>query len=189
MRKLKLQVQISVDGYVAGPNGEMDWMVWGQDTGLEAYVNALTDSIDTILLGRNMTDGFVKYWTHVVDNQPESREFAFAKKMVETPKVVFTKTLEQSPWANTSLAKGNLEDEVNQLKNQEGDDIIVYGGSTFVSSLIAAGLIDEYHLFVNPVALGSGMSIFGEVKEWLKLTLVKSQAFDCGEVVLCYVPR
>lgn len=190
MRKLKLQVQISVDGYVAGPNGEMDWMVLGEwDSDLEAYVNTITDASDTILMGRKMTDGFVTYWTDVVNNQPESPEFTFARKMVDKPKVVFTKTLEESPWANTTLAKGNLTDEIDRLKNQEGNDMIVYGGASFVSSLIEAGLIDEYHLFVNPVALGRGMTIFGDLKETLNLTLVKSQAFASGEVVLCYQPK
>jgi dihydrofolate reductase len=181
---------MTVDGYVAGPNGEMDWMVLGEwDSGLEAYVNGLTDSSDTILLGRKMTDGFVNYWTDVVDNQPESREFPFARKMVDKPKVVFTKTLEASPWANTTLAKGDLVDEINQLKNQEGEDMIVYGGAEFVSSLIEAELIDEYHLFVNPVAIGSGMTIFGDSERRLNLTLVKAQTFNSGEVVLCYQPK
>ena len=190
MRKLKLQVQMTVDGFVGGPNGEMDWMILGEwDSDLEAYVFAFTDSADTILLGRKMTEGFVSYWTDIVDNQPESPEFSFAKKMVDKPKVVFTKTLEASPWANTILAKGNLIDEINRLKNQEGNDIIVYGGAGFVSSLIEARLIDEYHLFVNPVALGKGMTIFGDLKETLNLTLVKSQVFNSGEVVLCYQPK
>ena len=190
MRKLKLQVQVSVDGFVAGPKGELDWMVLGEwDSDLEAYVYAFTDSSDTILLGRKMTEGFVNYWTDIVDNQPDSPEFTFAKKMVDKPKVIFTKTLEESSWANTILAKGNLADEIDRLKNQEGSDMIVYGGASFVSSLIEAGLIDEYHLFVNPVALGRGMTIFGDLKEMLNLTLVKSQAFASGEVVLCYQPK
>ncbi len=189
MRKLKLQVQMSLDGYVGGPNGELDWMTWQWDSELEAYVNALTDASDTILLGRKMTDGFVNYWTDVVNNQPESREYPFAKKMVDTPKVVFTKTVENSGWQNTTLAKGDLTEEVNQLKNQDGEDIIVYGGAGFVSSLIRAGLIDEYHLFINPTAIGNGMTIFGQVEGEKNLTLVKSQAFDCGIVVLSYTPK
>jgi len=189
MRKLKLQVQITVDGYVAGPNGEMDWMNFTQDDALEAYVNALTDSADTILLGRKMTDGFVNYWTDVVTNQPESREFAFAQKMVDTPKVVFTKTLTQSPWANTVLATGDLVDEINTLKRQDGKGILVYGGATFVSALIEHGLIDEYHLFVNPTAIGDGMPIFGQLNHNLPLTLVTATPFSCGEVVLQYRPK
>lgn len=136
-----------------------------------------------------MTDGSVNYWTDVVNNQPDSREYFFAKKMVDKPKVVFTKTLEASLWANTILAKGNLVDEINQLKNQEGEDTLVYGGAEFVSSLIGARLIDEYHLFVNPVAIGSGMTIFGDLEERVNLTLVKSQAFDSGDVVFCYQPK
>ena len=189
MRKLKLQVQITVDGYVAGPNGEMDWMNFTWDSDTDAYINALTDSSDTILLGRKMTDGFVNYWTDVVNNQPESREFAFAKKMVDKPKVVFTKTLEQSVWANTVVATGDLVDEINTLKKQDGKDILVYGGATFVSALIKHGLIDEYHLFVNPTAIGTGMSIFGQLDQNLPLTLVNATPFACGEAVLHYEPK
>lgn len=186
MRKLKLQVQMTIDGYVSGPDGEMDWMNFAQDDALETYINALTDGSDTILLGRKMTDGFVSYWTDVATNQPESREFAFARKMVDTPKVVFTKTLTESVWDNTVLATGDLADEINTLKKQDGKDIIVYGGATFVSALIRHGLIDEYHLFVNPTAIGSGMSIFGQLERNLPLRLVRATPFACGEVVLHY---
>lgn len=184
MRKLKLQVQISIDGYIAGPNGEMDWMVWNVDARLSEYINSITDTSGTILLGRKMTDGFVTYWTNVLTN-PESPEYSFAKKMVNIPKVVFTKTLKKSEWENTSLATGDLTKEINGLKQQEGKDIIVYGGANFVSNLIEANLIDEYHLFINPAALGNGrgMSIFNSRTN---LKLVKSQAYECGIVVLVY---
>ncbi len=188
MRKLKLQVQMSVDGYVAGPNGEMDWMTWDMDDKLSAYINAITDASDTILLGRKMTDGFVSYWENVVNNQPESAEFSFAKKMVDTPKVVFTKTLEKSEWNNAKIAKGDLVDEIKKLKNQEGKDIIVYGGATLVSNLIKHGLIDEYHLFINPAAIGCGMTIFKALEQKLNLKLIKATPCDCGIVVLCYEP-
>ncbi len=93
-------------------------------------------------------------------NQPDSLEFPLAKKLVDTPKIVFTKTLEKSNWDNTTLAKGNLTDEINTLKNQSGKDIIVYGGAGFVSSLIKGNLLDEYNFVVNPTALGKGMTIF-----------------------------
>jgi dihydrofolate reductase len=189
MRKLKLQVQMSVDGFVASPKGELDWMTWNFDDKLIQYINALTDTSDTILLGRKMTDGFVSYWENVVNNQPESPEFSFAKKMVDIPKVVFTKTLEKSEWNNTELAKGNLVDEINKLKNQDGKDIIVYGGATFVSALIKAGLIDEFHLFINPVAIGNGMAIFKELDHTQNMTLVKALPFDCGIVMLNYEPN
>lgn len=189
MRKLKLQVQLSVDGYVAGPNGEMDWMVWDTDQESEAYVNALADTSDTILLGRKMTEGFVNYWTDIVDHKPESPEFSFAQKMVNTPKVVFTKTMEESPWNNTVLAKGDLTQEITRLKGQAGKDIIVYGGATFVSALIKTGLIDEFHLIINPVVIGKGMTIFSELNGKQALVLVKSIPFNFGVVVLHYEPK
>lgn len=182
MKKLKLQVQMTVDGFVAGPNGELDWMTWSWDDGMAMYVNELTDSIDTILLGRKMTDGFVKYWKNTVSD-PANPEYSFGRKMIDTPKVVFSKTLEKSEWDNTEIAKGNLADEVNKLKNQNGKDIIVYGGASFVSSLIKDGLIDEYYLFINPVSIGRGMAIF---KDKINLKLIKSQAFNCGVMVLNY---
>ena len=188
LRKLKLQVQMSVDGYIAGPNGEMDWLVWNWDDKLKEYVNGLTESVDTILLGRKMTEGFISYWSDVM-TKPDDPWYAFAKRMIEIPKVVFTKTLNKSQWINTDIATGDLTDEVNKLKRREGKDIIVYGGASFDSSLIKAGLIDEFHLFVNPAAIGNGMTIFKELNEMLKFTLAKSITFDCGVVLLRYEPK
>ncbi len=188
MRKLKLQMQMTIDGFVAGPNGEMDWMMSeDEDDEAKNRVNELIDSSDTILMGRKMTEGFVNYWTSVLEN-PESPEYAFAKKMVDTPKVVFTKTLDESPWANTVLAKGDLLEEVNRLKNQTGKDILVYGGADFVSSLIKENLIDEYNFFINPTAIGRGMTIFGKLEDKsLSLKLNRSQSYNYGMVVNTYL--
>ena len=188
MRKLKLQMNTTIDGFVAGPNGELDWMIL-DDNDENNYANDLIDSSDTILMGRKMTDEFVKYWTDVVENQPESSWYEFAKKMVDTPKVVFTKTLDESPWANTTLAKGDLVDEVNQLKKQSGKDILAYGGAGFASSLIKENLIDEYYFFVNPVAIGKGKEIFNRVNETFKLKLIKSQSLESGVILQCYEPK
>lgn len=190
MRKLKLQVQMTIDGFVAGPNGELDWMSFQPwDDQLTAFVNELTDSSDTILMGRNMTDGFVNYWEGVVNSGPENPEFTFAQKMVNTPKVVFSRTLTQSVWNNTTVARGDLADEVNRLKRLPGKDIIVYGGATFVSSLIQHGLIDEFYLCINPAAIGKGMPIFAALDHRQHLTLVNATPFDSGEVVLHYKPK
>jgi dihydrofolate reductase len=193
MRKLKLQVQMSLDGFIAGPNGEMDWMVWNWDDKLKNYVFEFTETVDTIILGRKMTDGFVSYWSDVMtkpdDPSSVDRSHAFAKKMIETPKVVFTKTLKKSQWTNTDVATGDLTDEITKLKMQKGKDIVVYGGASFDSSLIKAGLIDEFHLFINPAAIGSGMTIFKDLNETQKFNLVKAEAFDCGIVELHYEPN
>jgi dihydrofolate reductase len=185
LRKLKLQVQMSVDGYIAGPNGEMDWLVWNWDDKLKEYVNELTESVDSILLGRKMAEGFISHWSDVM-TKPDHPDYTFAKKMIEIPKVVFTKTLNKSEWVNTDIATGDLTDEINKLKRQNGKDIIVYGGASFDSSLIKAGLIDEFYLFVNPAAIGNGITIFKDLNEMLKFTLAKSIPFDCGVVLLHY---
>ena len=188
MRKLKLQMQITVDGFVAGPNGELDWMTFGTDDKLSDRINELTDSSDTILLGRKMTDEFVDYWTSILEN-PDSPEYSFAKKMVNTPKVVFSKTITESKWANTILANGDIVEEVEKLKNKDGKDILVYGGAEFVSNLIKNNLIDEYHFFVNPVAIGKGMEIFGNLEAKMNLKLISTESFDCGETEFIYEPQ
>jgi dihydrofolate reductase len=185
LRKLRLQVQISVDGCIAGPNGEMDWMVGLLDDELIKYSYKITEPVDTILLGRKMTDVFISYWLNVL-NKPDDPRYAFSKKMIETPKVVFTKTLNKSTWINTDIATGNLIEEVSMIKSQNGGVIIVYGGASFDSSLIKEKLIDEFYLFINPVAIGNGMPIFKDLNETQKYTLIESKAFECGIVLLRY---
>jgi dihydrofolate reductase len=188
MRKLKLQVQMTVDGYIAGPNGEMDWITFNWDDELKNYVTALTEPVDCIVLGRKLAQGFIPHWASVAAD-PDHEEYTAGIKFTDTPKVVFSKTLDESEWDNTVLAKGDLVDEITKLKNQAGQDIIAYGGATFVSNLIKHGLIDELHLFVNPTAIGNGMAIFEELDSKQKLRLVKSIPFDCGIVVLNYEPK
>jgi dihydrofolate reductase len=186
MKKLKLQMQMSVDGFVAGPNGELDWMTFNHDDKILQFINELTDTSDTILLGRKMTDGFVNYWEDVVNNQPDSPEFSFAKKMVDIPKVVFSKTLEKSTWNNTTLAKGDLAEEIAKLKKQNGKDLIVYGGAGFVSSLIKSGHIDEFNFFINPIMIHQGMRIFDLLDHRQKLTPLGATAYESGVTVLRY---
>lgn len=183
MRKLKLQMQQTVDGYVAGINGELDWMQFEMDDELLQFISSLTDTSDTILLGRKMTVGFINYWEDVVNNQPDSPEFSFAEKMVNTPKIVFSKTLKSISGKNTTLENGDLVTAINQLKNKSGKDILVYGGANFVSSLLKNDLIDELNLFINPIAIGKGMEIF---VDRTNLKLLNAKAFKCGEVVLQY---
>ncbi len=179
MRKLKLQVQITVDGFIAGPNGEMDWTVRDWDVELKHYVGEITRPVDCIVLGRKLAQGFIPYWA----SHPEQEG---AEKFNSTPKVVFTKTLEESIWPDTTLAKGDLVEEITRLKTMDGKDIIAYGGASFVSALIKHGLIDEYHFFVNPVAIGTGLPIFRELDTRLSLSLVNATTFACGIVVLKY---
>jgi dihydrofolate reductase len=119
-------------------------------------------------------------------NKPDYPWYAFAKKMIETPKVVFTKTVNKSRWINTDIATGDLIEEVSKIKSQNGMDIVVYGGASFDSSLIKEKLIDEFYLFINPVAIGNGMTIFKDLNETQKYTLIESKAFESGKVLLRY---
>lgn len=183
MRKLKLQMQITVDGFVAGPEGQLDWMTWNMDEPLIGFINHLTDTSDTILLGRGMTSGFVNYWENV---KPDSPEYAFAQKMVGYPKIVFSRTTKKVDGKNVRVENGPLVEAVNKLKAQPGKDIIVYGGAGFVSSLIESGLIDELHLFVNPVAIGQGLRIFSRRTP---LMLTGSVRYASGIVVDSYTAR
>ena len=186
MRKLKLHMQITVDGFVAGQNGELDWMTFNQDDRLKEFTNELVDTSDTILLGRKMTDGFIAHWENVVDTQAETPGYSLAKKMVDYHKVVFSKTLTSVTGRNTVVENGDLATAVGKLKNKSGKDIVVYGGADFVSSLIKEGLVDELNLFVNPVMINSGMRIFDSLDHRQKLTLISATAYECGITVLRY---
>jgi dihydrofolate reductase len=193
MRKLKLQVQATVDGYICGLNGELDFMTWNWDDAIKKYVNDVTDSIDMILMGRKMAPGFMEYWTNTVKD-PANPEHEFGKKMMSTPKVVFSKTLDKSfaqtsGWQNTIINNGDLVVEVKKLKEEEGKDIIAYGGAGFDASLIRENLVDEYYLFVNPAVLGEGLSIFKDSHGKRDLELVNSVKFDSGIVLLNYKPK
>ena len=186
MRKLKLQMQITTDGFVAGPKGQLSWMTTeAGDERLIRFITHLTDTSDTILMGRKMTPGFVQYWEAVL-TKPDSPEYTFAKKMVDMPKIVFSKTVTQIPGKNVRVENGDLREAVTRLKGQPGKDIVVYGGASFVSSLIKAGLIDELNLFVNPVAIGDGMRVFHAETP---MRLIGSTAYPSGVVVSTYQPR
>ena len=187
MRKLKLQVQMTIDGFVAGPNGELDWMwISGErDEAIFQKVIELADSCDTILLGRKMTPGFIEYWENVVDNIPDSQEQPLAQRMVSMRKIVFSHTLKAINGRNLEVVNADLATAVQALKHESGKDIMVYGGASFVSSLISLDLIDEYYIFRNPVAIGDGLSIFMERKP---LKLESSIAYKSGKTVNKYLP-
>ena len=183
MRKLKLQMQMTIDGFVAGPEGQLDWMTTEMDEKQLAVLQELTTSMDTILLGRKMTDGFTNYWESVVNNQPDSPEYPYAKIFVDTPKIIFSKTIESVSGKNAMVENGDLVEAVNKLKNLEGKDIIVYGGASFVSELIKNNLIDELNLFINPTAIGDGLRIFNDR---FKFKLVKSVSAGNGVIINTY---
>lgn len=192
MRKLKLQMQITIDGFVAGPNGEQDWVFLSgkqdPDT-LQKIIGFgvdLATSCDTLLMGRKLAaSGFCSYWENVADNQPDNPWHPLAQLIADHRKIAFSHSETSLPGRNLEVENGDLATVIQSLKKQPGKDILVYGGADFVSSLVSFNLIDEYYLVVNPVAIGSGLSIFKERKV---LELESSIAFKHGKVINKYLP-
>jgi dihydrofolate reductase len=188
-------MQISLDGFAAAANGNLEWAIWNYsgpwkwDDELKKYHIAMTASMDCILLSGKMADnGFIDHWTAIA-NDSGHEQAVFAKNIVTAQKVIISRTLDASRWENTLLVRGGLVSEVNKLKEKSGKDIIVYGGVSFVAALMKARLIDEYHFVVNPTILGKGLSIFKKSGAPLKLSSVSARAYPCGATVLIYSSR
>lgn len=198
MRKLKLQVQITVDGYVGGPDGDHDWRIWNWDDKLKEFAYPLRDVCDTILLGRKMAETFIPHFEDTVNNlqaknadKALDEKFAYANRMVSMPKIVFSKTMKTFEGKNVSVENGDLVTAIKNLKSRkvsgkEGKDMIVYGGAGFVSSLIKEGLIDEFNFFVNPVMINKGLRIFDLLEHRQKLSPISATAYECGISVLIF---
>jgi dihydrofolate reductase len=154
MRRLKLQMQVSIDGMVGVQRGHhFNW-----DEEVRQYSIANATNVDCILLGRKTAAGFIPHWKSVAAN-PKDPDCEIGTLITNIPKVVFSRTCRKSEWPNATVANGEIADYVNQLKRQTGKDLLVYGRSSFVASLIERNLIDEYHLLLNPVVLGTGVTI------------------------------
>ena len=143
-------------------------------------------NVDSILLGRNTAEGFIPYWAEVAKNpNPNDINSRLGKPLTDIPKVVFSNGLKSNKWDNTTIINGDITEEINHLKKNEGKDIIVYGGNSFVSSLVKHKLIDEFYLLVNPLAISSDEPILKFINSNLQLTLKESKPFSCGTVLLC----
>jgi dihydrofolate reductase len=194
MRKLILQMQMSVDGYVGADGDGMDWQVWNfgdewdWDDELKRDFNATFQAIDCILLSRKMIEqGYLNHWGRAAVNHSADPHYAFAKKIVDIEKVVLTNKPVNRTWARATIAGGDFVEAALALKRQKGENIIAFGGAGFASSLVAAGLVDEIQLYVNPATLGRGRSIFrGPPNEARKLKLLGSKSYSCGMVVNRY---
>jgi dihydrofolate reductase len=192
MRKLKLEMQVSLDGFAIDAANAGGWAVWQWDDewpwdqGLRDHHTELLTNSDTILLSRQMVeDGFIDHWDEMA-GRPDNPQHAFAKPISEMRKVIFSASIRQIDKPHCEFARGDLVDEVMARKNEAGKDMIVYGGPTFVSSLMEAGLIDEVHLMVNPTALGRGVSPFKNLTHHVELRPTLARRFDCGVVSLAY---
>ena len=181
---------MSLDGFVSGPNGELDWTTKDEDEMGKYLINDLLTTVDTNLIGRNLFQGFQSYWPAQVTNKEIPKELAdFAKWLDDSPKVVYSKTLKTTDWKNSRIISGDLKDEVTKLKQQPGGDIVVFGGARMSASLAGLNLIDEYRFKLEPVVIGAGKALFKDVKEKMKLKLINSKNFASGVQVLYYLPK
>jgi dihydrofolate reductase len=181
VRKVIVSNLISLDGFIAGPNGEIDWHRVDEEH--NEYAADMLNSVDTLLFGRVTYQLMASYWP----TPPAIKEDAIiAGKMNSLAKIVFSTTLERVDWKNSRLLKGNMVEEVTKLKQQPGKDMMIFGSSSIVSALTPPGLIDEYRLIVNPVILGSGTPEFTGIKDRLHLQLLEARAFRIGTVLLRY---
>ncbi len=184
MRKVIVSEMITLDGFFAGPDGDINWHVVDEDFNRLAI--DLLSSVDTLLFGRVTYELMVSYWP---TEAAATDDPIIAEKMNTLPKVVFSKTLEKvewGEWKNARLVKEDLREEIAKLKQEPGKDMVLFGSGEIVSALAQSGLIDEYLLFVAPVVLESGIPLFQGIKERIKLQLVNVQNLSSGVVRLHY---
>jgi dihydrofolate reductase len=192
MRKLILQMQTSVDGYVGRAGGGPEWQVWDWGTepawtdALLARFNRFFEEADCILLSSRIAGGYLDHWTEMARKFSRNSPFAFAHRIVEMRKIVFSKSGHDVTGPNVEMAKLSLAAEVAALKRERGGNIIAFGGAGFAAALIAEGLVDEFQFYVNPVVLGDGLSIFKKSAVDSALKLVDTEAYACGIAVTRY---
>lgn len=186
MRKVIVAMQVTLDGFIEGPNGELDWaMAEDEETWKDHF--DLMRSIDTILLGRVMYPAYEKYWLAAPTDPSSTRnEIEYARLADKMQKIVFSKTLEKVEWKTTRIVKDNIKEEILKMKQQPGKDMVLLGGAGLVSTFMNLGLIDEYHFLVNPLVLGGGKPLFKDVTERHKLKLMDTKTFKSGKVALHY---
>jgi dihydrofolate reductase len=187
MRKVIVTMWVSLDGFISGPNDDMSWVMVDDEMG--QYEDDTVSAADTLILGRVTYQSFAGAWPYVPDNPAASGgEKEYARKLNSMRKVVFSRTLEAVEWNNSTLFPEINPDDVAQLKQGEGKNIVIYGSASVIQTLTALGLIDEYQLLVHPVLLGGGKRLFREGGAKTALRLVETKTFGSGVVRLSYQP-
>ena len=184
MRKVIFSIPISLDGYIEGPQRELDWVIADDD--LHDYFSNLLEKADLMLCGRVTYELMVNYWpTATTDPSLPKGMVRFANTINPMQKIVFSKTLKNAGW-NTQVADALIPGEIRKMKAQPGRDIILGGGASLIQAFIKEGLVDEVQLLVQPVTIGSGKALFGGIDNRFKLEILGSQPLPSGVVALCY---
>jgi dihydrofolate reductase len=188
MRKVIVSEFLTLDGVMEDPGGAESFehggwsMKFNDPEGMCFKLDELMDA-DAMLLGRVTYEGFAAAWPKMKD------EAGFAEKMNGMAKYVVSSTLTEASWNNSTMIRGDLREQVERLKAQEGRDILVAGSCTLAGGLMALDLIDEYRLMVHPIALGSGKRLFGELKRPITFDLAEARPLATGSLILVYRPR
>jgi dihydrofolate reductase len=186
MRKIISFMHVSLDGFVAGPNGEMDWIKVDQE--IFDFVGKRISEGDTALYGRVTYQMMEDYWPTAADSPVATKhDIEHSKWYANVHKVVLSKTMKDADLSNTTVISENLAERINEIKQQAGSEILLFGSPSATHALMKLNLIDGYWLFVNPMILGQGIPLFANIKEKTKLNLMSTRPFTCGVTELNYM--
>lgn len=185
-RRLYVSMIVSLDGFIAGPDGNLDWFLDG-DPVFEQYCDEMIDSVGLALYGRKSYELMVSYWPDAEAKPRSAADRMFARKMNALPKVVLSTTLKSASWNNTRVIGGDVGAAIAAMKREAGKPIVAWAGASLVSTLSKLDLVDEYRLLVHPVVLGAGIRLWDGVPAQ-KLQLVRSTQLGSALAVLCYEP-
>lgn len=180
-RKVILFNMVTLDGFMAGPGGNIDWH--NVDEAFNQFAIAQLDEVGSLLFGRVTYELMASYWPTAAAIADDTE---VANRMNQLSKVVFSRTLDQAAWQNTQLVKGDAVKAVSALKQQPGKDLFVFGSANLAATLIENDLIDEFRVMVNPVVLGGGTPLFQRIRQPLNLKLLNTRPFQNGNVLLYY---
>ena len=188
MRKVCLLAHVSLDGYLGGENGEMDWIT--HDDEIFQYVTDHFQSVDTCLYGRVVYQMMEGYWPTVAKNPNATKlELQHANWVESIQKIVFSTTLEKVEWKNTRLIKTEVAEEISKLKNQSGKKMMIFGSPRLTHSFLEIGCIDEFLININPVILGKGLPLFKNIQERMNLELLNIRIFKSDVVGLHFAKK
>jgi dihydrofolate reductase len=175
MRKVILSMMVSLDGYIEGRDPSYNWHNWNEE--MAAYMMDFFGKVDTFIYGRKSYEDMVAYWPPLEDD--------FANIMNQTPKLVYSRSLEEAVW-NATLVREVSVSHIQKLKQEPGKDIVLFAGADLAASFMEKNLIDEYRLIINPLVLGGGKPLFKNMSHPFHLKFKQSINFECGNIILIY---
>jgi dihydrofolate reductase len=188
---------MTLDGYIVGPEEDVNWVIEGFDLAMQDDLAIAMDAFDTYVFGRVTYDIFAPYWPHAVPYAPgEERTVSAGKEdpriiraLNDTPKVVFSRTMDEPEWQHTRVVRDGVEDEIQRLKSEPGKSIDIQGSASIVQTLARADLIDEYSLFVHPIVLGAGTMLFANGSARRNFQLAHTKTYANGVIHVLYTRK